>query len=58
MNQVFGQRFIVFEKLEHRGQLLLKNMPSKLLLHFIEYRLDQLNRKHTKIAVNSAIHEF
>ena len=30
-------------------------VPSKLLLHFIEYRLDQLNSKHTKIAVNSAI---
>ena len=31
---------------------------SKLLLHFIEYRLDQLNSKHTKIAVNSAIQYF
>ena len=32
--------------------------PSKLLLQFIEYRLDQLNNKHTKIAVNSAIQYF
>ena len=32
--------------------------PLKLLLHFIEYRLDQLNSKHTKIAVNSAIRYF
>ena len=32
--------------------------PSKLLLHFIEYRLDQLNNKHTKIAVNLAIQYF
>ena len=32
--------------------------PSKLLLHFIEYRLDQLNKKHSKIAVNSAIQYF
>ena len=32
--------------------------PSKLLLHFIEYRLDQLKSKHTKIAVNSAIQYF
>ena len=32
--------------------------PSKLLLHFIEYRLDQLNSKHTKIAVNSKIQYF
>ena len=31
---------------------------SKLLLHFIEYRLDQLNNKHTKIAVNSKIQYF
>ena len=54
MNQVFGESFIVFAKLEQIGQLLLKNMPSKLLLHFIEYRLDQLNSKHTKIAVNLA----
>ena len=29
-----------------------------LLLHFIEYRLDQPNSKHTKIAVNSAIQYF
>ena len=32
--------------------------PLKLLLQFIEYRLDQLNNKHTKIAVNSAIQYF
>ena len=31
---------------------------SKLLLHFIKYRLDQLNNKHTKIAINSAIKYF
>ena len=31
---------------------------SKLLLHFIEYRLAHLNSKYTKIAVNSAIHYF
>ena len=42
-NQTFGQRFIIFEKLRYRGRLLLK-----LLLHFIEYRLDQLNSKYTK----------
>ena len=29
--------------------------PSKLRLHFIEYRLDQLNSKHTKTAVSSTI---
>ena len=32
--------------------------PSKLVLHFIEYRLDHLNNKHAKIAVNSAIQYF
>ena len=31
---------------------------SKLLLNFIEYRLDQPNNKHTKTAVNSAIQYF
>ena len=31
---------------------------SKLLLHFVEYRLDQRNSKHTEIAVNSAIQRF
>ena len=30
--------------------------PSKLLLHFIEYRPDQLNKKLTKIVVNSTMH--
>ena len=30
-------------------------MLSKLLLHFIKYRLDQLNSKHIKIAANSTI---
>ena len=52
-NQIFGQRFIIFEKLRYRGRLLLK-----LLLHFIEYRLDQLNSKYTKIAENSGIQYF
>ena len=32
--------------------------PSKLLLHFIEYHLDQLNKRHTKIAVNSTMQYF
>ena len=33
-------------------------MSSKLLLHFIEYRVDQLNKKHMKIAVNSTTQYF
>ena len=32
--------------------------PWMLLFHFIEYRLDQLNNKHTKTAVNSTIQFF
>ena len=32
--------------------------PLKLLLHVIKYRLDQLNSKHIKIAVNSTIQYF
>ena len=32
--------------------------PSKLLLLFIEYPLDQLNSKHTKITVSSTIQYF
>ena len=34
---------------------MLNYRASKLLLHFIEYRLDQLNSQHTKIAVKSII---
>ena len=32
--------------------------PSKILLHFIEYCLDQLNNKHMKTAVNLTIQFF
>ena len=32
--------------------------PSKLVFQLIEYRLDQLNNKHTKKSVNSAIQYF
>ena len=55
MNQIFGQMFIIFEKLRYRVYYRWNYGLSKLLLHFIEYRLDQLNNKHTKIAVNSTI---
>ena len=46
--------------MRYRGQLKYRwnYGSSKLLLHFIGYRLDQLNSKHTKIAVNSAIQYF
>ena len=58
MNQIFGQMFIIFEKLRYRVYYRWNYGLSKLLLHFIEYRLDQLNNKHTKIAVNSTIQYF
>ena len=58
MNQIFGQRFIIFKKWGIGVNYCWNYGSSKLLLHFIEYRLDQLNSKHTKIAVNSAIHYF
>ena len=56
MNQIFGQSFIIFEKLRYRGQLLLKLQVVEV--HFIEYRLDQFNKKHTKIVVNSTLQYF
>ena len=58
MNQIFGQKFTIFEKWRHRTRLLLKLRPSKLLLHFIEYCLDQLKNKHTKTVVNSTMQFF
>ena len=58
MNQIFGQRLIIFKKMRYRGQLCWNYGLSNLLRHFIEYLLDQLNSKHTKIAVNWAIQCF
>ena len=54
MNQLFEQRFIIFEKLRNRDKLLLNLRVVEVLLHFIEYCLDQLNNKHMKVAVSSA----
>ena len=58
MNQIFGQSFIIFKKVSYRVNYCWNYGPSKLLFHFIEYRLNQLNRQHTKIAVNSVILYF
>ena len=58
MNQIFGQRFLIFNKMRCRVNHCWSYGPSKLLLYFVEYRLDQLNSKHTKIAVNLAIQYF
>ena len=58
MNQIFRQRFIIFKKWGIWVKYCWNYGPSKLLLRFVEYRLDQLKSKHTKIAVNSAIQYF
>ena len=55
MNQIFEQKFMIFEKFRYRSQPLLKFGPQKFLIRFIEYHLDQLNIKHTKLAVDSTI---
>ena len=54
----FGQRFIILKNWGIWVNYCWNYGPSKLLLQFIEYRLDQLNNKHTKIEVNSAIQYF
>ena len=58
MNQIFRQKFIIFENLSIGVNYCWNYGLSKLLLHFIEYRLDQLNNKDMKIAVNSSIQYF
>ena len=58
VNQIFGQRFIIFKNWDIWVNYCWNHGPSKLLLQFIEYRLDQFNNKHTKTAVNSAIQYF
>ena len=58
MHQIFGQGFICLRKWGIGINYCWNYGPSKLLLHFIEYRLDQLNSKHAKIAVNSGIQYF
>ena len=55
MNQIFVQKFIMFENVRYRGQLLLTLRAVEVTSRFIECRLNQLNNKHTKIAVNSTI---
>ena len=52
MNQIFGKSFIILKNWGIVVYYCWNYRPSNLLHHFIEYRLDQLNNKHTKIAVN------
>ena len=59
MNQIFWRGFIIFEKLRYRAQLLLKLRAVEVAtLFLIEYRLDQLNNKREKTAVNKFIHKY
>ena len=58
MNQIFRQRFINLKNWGIGVNYCWNYGPSKLLLHFIEYCPDQLNKKHTKIAVNSTMQYF
>ena len=58
MSQIFAQSSIKFEKLRFKANYRWNYLPSKLPLHFIEYRLDKLNNKHGKRAVNSTMQYF
>ena len=58
LNQIFRQWFIILRNWGIGFNYCWNYRPSKLLLHFFEYRLDQLNNKHTKIEVNSTIQYF
>ena len=58
MNQIYVQSFIIFKKWGIGVNYCWNCVISKLLLHFIEYCLDQLKSKLTKIAGNSAIQHF
>ena len=58
MDQILGQRLIIFEKLRYRSQLLLKVRVVGVASSLIKYRLDQLNNKHTNIEVDSEIQFF
>ena len=58
MNQVLAKVLLYLKNWGIGANYCWHYVSSKLLLHFIEYRLDQLNKKHTKIAVNSTMQYF
>ena len=58
MDQILGQRLIIFEKLRYRSQLLLKVRVVGVASSLIKCRLDQLNNKHTNIEADSEIQFF
>ena len=51
INQIFWEVFIIFKNWGIGVKYCWNYEPSKLLLHFIKYRLHQLNNKHIEIAV-------
>ena len=57
MNQNLGKALLYLKKWGIGINYCWNYGSSKLALHFIEYRLDQLNSTHTKITVNSAIQQ-
>ena len=58
MNQHMGKRLSYLQKWVIGINYCWNYEQSKSLLQFIEYRLDQINSKHTKIEVNSATQYF
>ena len=58
MNQIFGKGLSYLKNGGIGVSYCWNYGPSKLLLHFIEYRLDQRNSKNTKIALSSAMQYF
>ena len=48
MNQIYGPKFISLKKKGIEVSYCSNYELSKLLLNLIEYRLDQLNNKHTR----------
>ena len=58
MNQVLAKVLLYLKNWGIGANYCWNYVSSKLLLHFIKYLLDQLNKKHTKIAVNSTMQYF
>ena len=58
MNQISWQRFIIFEKLRHRGNLLLKLQAVEIAASFHWISSRSTYNKYTKTAVNSTMQFF
>ena len=55
-SNIWAKVYHIWE-MEVQGSTIVE-ITGRRSCYFIEYRLDQLNSKHTKIAVNSAIQYF